>query len=510
MILINSSPKDALKLFQPFLPIYVPIGIGYLAAVMKEKNMDVEVIDEQVEFDVIDKIKSHVSNLPTPYIFGFSVLTAAYKSALDMSSKIKALYPDSIIIFGGPHPTALPEEVLANQCVDIVVKGEGELVLPELYTKLKRGEDYSTVKNISYKVGDHIIHNDRSPMIVDLDSLPSFPYHLFSNPSYDLGFIVSSRGCPYHCIFCSNRITTGKKYRYKSPESTVEELENLYNNYKPKMVLFLDDNLLVNRKRIYKLMELIRAKNLHQKMKFSFQARGDNVDKELLKDLYDSGFQSVFFGLETTSEKIMKILKKGETVEQCISAVNMAKKAGFHVSATFIFGLPSETHKIRINAAKLANELELDMVRFNNATPYPGTELYEIAKKDGGMFILGLYENFNSVFTFIENEFKKVPFSYVPPGSNEQEIRNDILQSYFRFYLNYKKIKRIFTRHDEGVGWFSAGSDLLNKIKKIPALLVLMFFLGVKLIQVICFIFMKRFSVFLAYFFKKTCNKEIR
>ena len=181
--------------------------------------------------------------------------------------------------------------------------------------------------------------------------------------------------------------------------------------YNKRYVLFLDDNLLVSRKRIYSLLEEIKKSGLDKKMTFNFQARGDNVDYTLLQDLYNSGFRSVFFGLETASERLMKVIKKGETVAQCIEAVKMAKEIGFHVSATFIYGLPGETHQDRLDSVLLSKNLKLDMVRYNNATPYPGTELYEIARKENRLNIQGIYENFNSVSTFIENPFKKIPFS---------------------------------------------------------------------------------------------------
>jgi radical SAM superfamily enzyme YgiQ (UPF0313 family) len=488
MILINASPKDAAKMFQPFMPKYVPIGIGYLAAVMDREGLKVRIIDEQVENNTIEKIKGYTNGLVSPYIFGFSVLTASYKTALETARTIKNIYPHSVIIFGGPHPSALPEEVLTNSQVDIVVKGEGELILPELYRRIKSGQDYSDIKGISFKQITKIVHNERSTDIIDLDSLPPFPYHMFDEKlGYDMGFIVSSRGCPFNCIFCSNRVTTGKRYRYQSPEKTVEELNNLWETHHPEMILFLDDNLLVNHKRVYRLIELIKEKGLHTKTKFSFQARGDNVNYTILQDLYNAGFKSVFFGLETSSEEIMKVIRKGETVEQCITAVRMAKEIGYHISATFIYGLPTETHQNRMDCAALAKDLELDMVRFNNATPYPGTELYDIAKREGRLNVQGVYENFNSVSTFIENPFKPTPFSYVPENSTEEEIRADIILSYFMFYMDFKKLKRMFTRHDEGVGWFNLGADPVIKLKKLAVLPVISFFMIVKFMDMVLF-----------------------
>ncbi len=369
----------------------------------------------------------------------------------------------------------MSEEVLSYEHIDLVVRGEGEQILPELYRCVKAREDFTHLGGISFRQNGQIVHNQKGSIVQDMDSLPPFPYHLFtSSKRYDLGFVVSSRGCPYNCIFCSNRVTTGKKYRFRSTESVVNELEMLLHKYDRRFVIFLDDNLLVHKKRVYHLLEEIKQKGLHRKMTFSFQARGDNVNPQLLQDLYDGGFKSVFFGLETSSERIMKIIKKGETVEQCVDAARLAKQIGFYVSATFIYALPTETHKDRMNCARLSRELELDMVRFNNATPYPGTALYDIAKQENRFYLKGLYENFNSVSTFIENPFRKIPFSYVPEGNTEGQIRKDILLSYLTFYLDPQKIKRVLAnKNDEGSAWFSAGATLIEQLRKIPALALL-------------------------------------
>ena len=479
MILINSSPKDALKLFQPFLPIFVPVGIGCLLAALKQRGIKACFIDEQVEENTIALVQKYAKDMNPPYIFGFSVLTAAYKSAISVSKELKKLYPDSIILFGGIHPTALPEEVLSNEHVDFVIQGEGEKSLYELYRCLKKRESYSHIDNLVYRHNGNIVKNNRVFIFDNLDSYPPFPYDLFDSKQYDLGFVVSSRGCPYRCIFCSNRITTGRKYRYRHPESIINELDLLSSHYKKRYVQFLDDNFLVNKDRIYNLIEGIKKRDLDKKMTFNFQARGDNVEYKLLKDLYNAGFRSIFFGIETASEKIMKVIKKDETVKQCIKGIKIAKEIGFHISATFIYALPKETYQDRMDCIKLTRDLDLDLVRYNNATHYQGTELYEIAKREGRLNILGMYENFISVSTFIENPFRKIPFSYVPQGNTENEIRRDILFSYFNFYFNLGRLKKVLTRPDQGAAWFNMGEHIFTIFRKLPAFvsLILMMFI---------------------------------
>lgn len=182
----------------------------------------------------------------------------------------------------------------------------------------------------------------------------------------------------------------------------------------------------------------------------------------------------------------MKVLKKGERVEDCKRAVRMAKDAGFKVGATFIYGIPGETHEDRMDCIRLTRELKLDMVRYNNATPYPGTELFQITKREGRLNIKGQYENFNSVGGFVENPFRRNPFSYVPQNCSEKDIRMDILLGYLRFYFSIKKMLKILTRGDE-LGWFNAGRSLREKIKKIPPLLFLSSMMLIKFSHLFCY-----------------------
>lgn len=480
MIFINASPRNSLKIFQPFLPVFIPVGIGYLMAMLHRNGIRSICFDEQIETDILQKIDKAVVSFEKPYIFGFSVLTASLKNALNLAELLKQKYPGCIVIFGGIHPTAMPEEVLGYNQVDIAVRGEAENSITELYSCLKQGHNISHIESISYREGNAIVHNKRSEVISNLDSLAPFPYEWFSHKSYDTGFIMSSRGCPHNCIFCSNKINSCRKFRYRNADTVVTDLIMLHEKYKRRYVYFIDDNLLANRKRIIELANKISQSRIAGKMIYNFQARGDNCDPEVLEILFDAGFKGVYFGIETASEKIMKSLNKGETVAQVVEAIQMAKKAGYHVSANFIFGLPGETHHDRIDAIALTRKLQLDLVKYNNATPYPGTELYDIAWQQQRLNLQDYYENINSVSTFIENPFRKIPFAYVPPQNTENEIRHDILHGYFSFYFSYSKLKGVFTRPDLNNAWFDFGHSFGDFLKKLPATVTLLFFLSIK------------------------------
>ena len=492
MILINSSARNSVKMFQPFFPVAVPVGVAVLLSILERDGVNAQFIDEQIEEDMLGRIRDMVAPLSRPYIFGFSVLTASLKSALVLAKQLKEVFPDSIVLFGGIHPTAMPDEVLGYEQVDVVVRGEADNIITELYHCLKKRSSLAHLPSVSWRNKGKVVHNPRSKEIADINALPLFPYHRFTSPRYDLSFVVSSRGCPYECVFCSNRVVTGRRYRYREPVGIVNDLERLFNDHKITSVVFLDDNFLVSKERIYGLIDEIVRRGLDKKMSFSFQARADNVDPELLKDLFNAGFRSIFFGIESSSNKVLEFIKKKETVEQCVAAVKMAKEIGFHVSATFIFALPGEDYKVRMDCLRMSRDLHLDMVRFNNATPYPGTELYDFAMKEKRINIVGLYENFNSVSAFIEDPFHQIPFSYVPSGTTEAVIRRDILFSYFSFYFNIRILKNIFGKPERGVGWFNAGKGLMTTLRKVPAVMLLFFFLGVKFLQLFYYMVFKK------------------
>lgn len=452
MILI--SPRSTkFGIFEKYVPLSVPIGIGYLAGYLLYKNKDVVIIDENVRLFSKEVLEDVVKSLSPPYIFGISSVTACISRSFEIAGIIKNIFPESKVILGGIHPTVLPDEVLEDNNVDFVVRREGEEILNELYDVIKNKGDYSKIKGISFKLNGKVIHTEEAPL-PDLDKIPPFSYHLFEKEKrYSLGFIASSRGCPYECIFCSQRKISGKRYRYVSTEVVIDEIDLLINKYKQMHINFVDDNFTANRQRVKELCEKMIEKGFYKKATFDFQTRADAIDGEILILLKKGGFRLVNFGMETASERLMILLNKKETVKQNIEGVKLAKKYGFGVSATFIFGLPTETKEERWQAYNLAKELSLDYVRFNNATPYPGTRLYEIARGENRLYINKNWTNLNACATLAEDTNEK-RLAYVPTTSTERDLKRDIIKANLLFSLRPIRVFKLLFKRVGPAGWF--------------------------------------------------------
>jgi radical SAM superfamily enzyme YgiQ (UPF0313 family) len=454
MILINPR-STKFGIFEKYVPLSVPIGIGCLAGYLLSHNKKVEIIDEHISPVTVEALDGRVKKLSEPYIFGISSLTACINRGFEIAALIKARYPQSKIIFGGIHPTVLPEEVLSNPNVDFVVRKEGEEILDRLYEAIKSRGDFSNINGISFKMEGRMVHNPDADL-PDLNKVPPFPYHLFDRnlDRYNFGFIASSRGCPYECIFCSQRSISGRQYRYMKVESVIDEIELLVDRYNQKHINFVDDNFTANRQRAKDLAERMIEKKFYEKATFDFQTRADAVNDEILILLKKAGFRTVNFGMETASERLMILLDKKETVTQNIEGVRLAQKHGFGVSATFIFGLPTETKEDRVSAYKLANELSLDYVRFNNATPYPGTKLYEIAKSENRLFVNKDWSNLNACASLVQDSAVETRLPYVPLTSDEKSLKKDIIRANLFFSLKPSRVFKLLVKRVGPAGWF--------------------------------------------------------
>ncbi len=460
ILLINPTinPASQNKIINKVINTTFPTSLGVLAGfIMNSGISPVRIIDEQINYIKDTDIEAIILAMEEPRVVGFSVLTINSKRAYELSKKIKAIDPKTIIVYGGIHPTVLPDEALNHNIVDIVVRGEGERAFFELLTNLFNETDFRKVPGLSFKKKGKIIHNPLMPLIENLDEIPEFPFHLFEKdidryPTF--GSIFTTRGCPYNCIFCSSRSISGKKYRYHSIERVVSEIKLLSEKYRQDSIWLMDDNIAANRKHFIKLLDTIKEEGLHKKVSFHGSMRGDNLSEELLGKIKECNFHMLAFGLETGSECLMKQIDKGETVEEVARAIRMTAEKGISVATTIIFGLPNETHKDRKNAMELVRSLPLSSVRFNTLTPYPGTPVFEKLNQEGKIHIKKNWENFAVQYMW---EGDELPF--VPDNTNRYELMFDTMYANLSFYLSFNGIKRMLSSS-------FAGGNVVNLKKR--------------------------------------------
>ena len=444
MLLINPtiSIKSQNKLLSNYLYSSFPTGIGYLTCYLRKYNdANITIFDENINQLTEQKLNEALNQINLPRIVGISCLTLTVKRGMELANKIKHIAPDITIIVGGIHPTVMPEECLLETGVDVVVRGEGEATISELYDLIKVGKSYSEVEGISFTLDGKMVHNKPRDLLDNLDMIPEFPYDLFEkdiDKYKDFGTILTSRGCPYPCIFCSQRAITGGKYRCFSTERILKEIGLLVNKYNQKKIWFIEDNMGVNKKRLFDLVDGIISFGYDQKAEFIAELRADSIDYDLIVKLKKANFTMFVIGAETGSEKLMKVINKKETVKQNNEAVLLAAKHGIKVSAAYIFGLPTETRGERKLTFKLSKKLPYDNVRFNIAIPYPGTALYKLACAEERLNVLDGWENFNVQYYLMGDI---IP--YYPKDTNKYLLIYDTLMANLRTYICFRGLKSL-------------------------------------------------------------------
>jgi len=384
-------------------------------------------------------------------------MTAHVGRAYQIAAMIKETFPDSTIVVGGLHPTALPEEALQQPAIDYVVRGEGEEVMYQLYKALRGDGDPTMIRGISF-IRDGVLHNNpEAPLLPNINDIPAFPYHHFQHPKYDMGFLTTSRGCPYRCSYCSQRLLTGTTYRYRSAENIVNDLEMLYTKYNQEAVVFYDDNFCLNARRVHELCDLIVERGLHKKIKLSVQTRADNVlqhgGEELIEHMAASGFNHMGFGLETGVQRLADLIRKDESIECHLETTRLCQKHGIDVSFFMIFGLPTETTEDREASFKVVQSAGVAGTKYNNLIPYPGTPLYKELENSGRVVATNNWANFNSVLAMTHSIFDKTPLPYVPDTCSEFELKREIIRYNLMSFVSWKSVAAVFG-HSKGLGWF--------------------------------------------------------
>jgi len=398
--------------------VYPPIGIAYVAAVL-ERQHKVSIIDSPTEgwrnLEQIDEtnyriglankeIADRIERL-SPDIVEINIPFSGWsKAAFEVASVAKSVDKDIITVLDGLHPSARPVECLSNPNIDFVVRGEAEYTMLELVGALEQGitEDLKKIEGIGFTKNGKTVITPPRPEIQDLDALPFPARHLLpmniyfdavkENPirgeiSKRYTIMMTSRGCPHECIFCSNHIVMGKTWRGRSPENVVDEIEQVVNTYSIKQIDFFDDNMTLIKKRVENICDLIVERGLDIDWYVPTGVRADTLDEELLTKMKVSGCKGIRVAPESGVQRVVnQIIKKNLALEDVEKAVVLAKKVGIKVGVFFILGLIGETKEDMKETIKYAYKLKklgANSFQFSIATPLYGTELYEQAKRGG-------------------------------------------------------------------------------------------------------------------------------
>jgi len=371
-----------------------PLGVAYIASYIRSKGYsNIEILDPTFEdmnyvFDRLDKMDYDV--------LGMSSYTMNYNLSLKFAQHVKSKNNNCKIVFGGIHPSILHEDVIKENVVDYVVIGEGEHTFYELLETFKKSGDLKTVDGLVFKQNGQIIKNRDRALIEDLNSLPFpardlLPMKNYLNANYGrtawsvkqpATSIVTTRGCPFHCTYCSSHLMFGRKTRYRSVENILAEIDHLVEEYKIKGLSIVDDTFIINKSHIYKLVEELKKRKY--KIEFICNGRVDIIDKGILAALKSVGCKGIAFGVESGSQYVLdNILKKGTKLEQVKDAFKWAYEVGIPTDGYFMIGIPGETEENIKETIRFSTQLKASASNFAITIPMPRTELYDIALKHG-------------------------------------------------------------------------------------------------------------------------------
>jgi anaerobic magnesium-protoporphyrin IX monomethyl ester cyclase len=356
-----------------------PLGLAYLAAVLRDSH-DIKIVDFNGQRRGWPKY---------PYqdydIVGISVDTSRYLVALKIAKLAKK--SGAVVVMGGPHVSFLDGDALESGVVDYVVRNEGERSFLSLVEFLSGGRPFDQVMGVSCLKDGKLHRTPNAPFIDDLDSLPFpardlLPLALYKEKmnGRPMTTVVTSRGCPYNCEFCSSSEFFGVRWRARSAENIIDEVGLLYDKYGYRAVSFVDDNFTLNPARAIKVSEMIIAKGWD--VIWAAMSRVDTIVKhpEMIRTMARAGFRWTFIGFESGSQESLDLYGKKAQVEDALRAMEILRENKVQVTGAFILGAPSETKSMMRQTIKFARRLDPRRAQFSVLTPYPGSKLYTDVK----------------------------------------------------------------------------------------------------------------------------------
>lgn len=419
------------------LDTYVPpLGILHLASYIREYNHEPLILDLQVERMDLQEIINFILS-KNPEIVGFSAMTINCLNVNKIATELKKNMFLAPVILGGAHISAAPVETLKKfKAVDYGVFGEGEITFLELIERISNAQSCEEVKGIVWRNDDgKVVVNDPRMPVQSLDELPmpawdildgfpeKYPSSLIESKRQPATSIMTSRGCPFQCTFCDNRVF-GSKVRHFSTEYTLEMMRYLKREYGIRDLMILDDNFLINKEKLFSICEGMIA----EKMGFTWYCIGHakSMTEERLHKVKEAGCWFIELGIESGNDELLKRIKKNTSKAEIREAVENAKKAGLKIKGNFIFGFPGDTRVTIEETIQFALDLRLDFLQQNFLTVWPGCAISE-----------ELSNNPNSKANF-ESNWEKLAhqrITFIPEGLLRKDLVKASKDVFRRFYL---------------------------------------------------------------------------
>jgi len=418
----NSAVKSVVGVSSP------PLGLAYIASMLRQ-NHEVKIIDSNILNYTLEDVEKELQSF-NPDIVGITSVTPSIYEAYKVAETAKKVNEDCTVVLGGPHATFMPKRTM-EECkyIDVIVKGEGEETTKELIENIEKGASLNEVKGITFREENEIIDSEPRPFIKNIDEIPFpsrdlLPMHLYQVNGVKYTTMLTSRGCPFKCSFCSSSRLFGGYWRGRSPENVLEEMKIVYEKYRIRNIEFMDDTFTLNQERAEEICDGIIKEGWD--ISWGASSRVDTLSKKLVEKMKKAGCWILFLGIESGSQKILDTIGKRITLEQVKKAVKILKDAEIQVLGSFIIGFLQDTTETIKETIKFAKSLNLDYAEFSILTPYPGTPIFDYAKKNNML----LTEDW-SKYTAVEPIVKIA-------GASEREVKALFQKAYITFYLRPK------------------------------------------------------------------------
>ena len=404
-------------------------GLLYLAGELLENKINVKILNPLLDGTNINKTVNRIISMQ-PKILGISVTSMQVRGAVQLASNIKKLSPEIKICVGGPHISIDPSFVSEFSCFDFGIAGEAEITFPEIVKRVLKNE---IIEKVIFAEIPIYLDKIAFPAWDLIDLKEYFPF------SEKIATLVSTRGCPFSCIFCS-RVAISDRVRHNSPKKILEEIKFLKDKF--DSFTFVDDTFTIHRKHTEQLCNEIIKSNF--KIKWSCNTRANLVDFELLKLMGKAGCNLILFGIESGNQDFRNtVLKKNILDSDIIQAVKDCKKIGITVGGYFMLGFPGETKKIMRETINFPVLHDFDIMTIHATTIYPGTSLAKIYEKDNN---ISLKERWNQ-YARGEKSIEDVSLIYIPKGITMDDIKRYRRNAFLKFYFRPKIIWFWFKKH---------------------------------------------------------------